>query len=31
MEALYAAVAAHEIDPYEAADRALESLLGHAG
>ena len=31
MEALYAAVAAHEIDPYEAADRALESLLGHPG
>ena len=28
MAALYAAVAAHEIDPYAAADRALDRLLG---
>ncbi|HEY8199464.1 MAG TPA: methylmalonyl Co-A mutase-associated GTPase MeaB [Candidatus Limnocylindrales bacterium] len=28
MAALYAAVAAHEIDPYDAADRALDSLVG---
>ena len=28
MAALYAAVAAHEIDPYAAADRALDRLMG---
>jgi GTPase len=31
MAGLYAAVAAHEIDPYSAADRALDDLLGGPG
>ena len=31
MATLYAAVAVHEIDPYDAADRALDRLLGTGG